>query len=71
MGKVKRELTCQEFERQFAELLRSGAEPEDIEQHSHLASCAACRQLLRDYETIEEAARSLFPEEWQTVNQPN
>jgi hypothetical protein len=63
MGKRTRKLTSEEFQRQFAELLQSGSEREDIEQHSHLVSCAACRQLLRDYEIIAEAARSLFPDE--------
>jgi hypothetical protein len=71
MLKNARKLTCEEFQRHVADLINSGADPEDVERHPHAKSCAICRQLLREIEVIEEAARSLFPDEWKTINRPN
>lgn len=51
-------MTCQEFQSQLAELIGSG---EDVASHPHLQSCARCRALLADLETIAEAARQLLP----------
>ena len=51
-------LTCEEFQSQMPELIGSG---EDASAHPHVQSCALCRALLADLETIAEAARQLFP----------
>jgi predicted anti-sigma-YlaC factor YlaD len=51
-------LSCQEFQAQLADLIGSG---EDAASHAHLQSCANCRALLADLETIAEAARKLLP----------
>ena len=47
-------LTCEEFQSQIPELLTSSADPEP---HPHVKSCAICRQLLQEIETIAENAR--------------
>ncbi|MGB8259239.1 MAG: hypothetical protein WCE75_02760 [Terracidiphilus sp.] len=49
---------CVRFQEQLAELVGSG---EDLTRHPHLIACERCRALLRDLETIAEAARQLFP----------
>jgi hypothetical protein len=51
-------MTCAEFQAQLPELIGSG---EQIAEHPHIRSCALCRALLADLETIAEAARQLFP----------
>ena len=51
-------LTCAAFQGQLADLIGSG---EDAASHPHLRTCALCRALLTDLETIAEAARQLFP----------
>jgi hypothetical protein len=51
-------LTCAEFQAQLPELIGSG---DQIAEHPHIKSCALCRALLADLETIAEAARQLFP----------
>lgn len=53
-------MTCEEFQAQMPELIGSGA---DASSHPHVQSCALCRALLSDLETIAEAARQLFPVE--------
>lgn len=52
------EMSCQEFQAQLADLIGSG---EDASSHPHLRTCATCRALLADLETIAEAARQLLP----------
>lgn len=52
------ELTCAEFQAQLPELIGSG---DRIADHAHFQSCEICAALLRDLETIAEAARQLFP----------
>lgn len=49
---------CQEFQEHLAELIASG---ENVSNNPHLLTCANCRALLADLETIAEAARQLFP----------
>lgn len=49
---------CQEFQAQLPELIGAGGK---AASHPHLQSCALCRALLADLETIAEAARQLFP----------
>jgi hypothetical protein len=51
-------LNCEQFQAQLAELIGSGA---DISLHPHLISCANCRALLTDLQTIADAAKKLFP----------
>jgi predicted anti-sigma-YlaC factor YlaD len=53
-------MTCEEFQAQMAEIIGTG---EDASMHPHVQSCELCRALLRDLETIAEAARQLFPVE--------
>ena len=49
---------CAAFQAQLPELIGSG---ENLADHPHLQSCELCRALLKDLETIAEAARQLFP----------
>lgn len=56
----KKEMTCEEFQAHMPELIGAG---EDLSNHPHVQSCALCRALLEDLETIAEAARQLFPVE--------
>jgi hypothetical protein len=51
-------MDCQEFQAQLPELIGAGGK---AALHPHLQSCALCRALLADLETIAEAARQLFP----------
>jgi hypothetical protein len=51
-------MSCEAFQAQLPELIGSG---ESVAAHPHLESCALCRALLADLETIAEAARQLFP----------
>lgn len=51
-------LDCQRFQEMLPELIASG---EDVAGHPHLQSCALCRALLADLETIADAARKLYP----------
>jgi hypothetical protein len=55
-----RNLTCQEFQEQLPELIGAGVELQD---HPHYQSCAVCRALMADLESIAEAARQLLPVE--------
>ncbi len=52
------EMNCQEFQAQMADLIGSG---EDAASHPHLLTCANCRALLADLQTIADAARQLLP----------
>jgi hypothetical protein len=51
-------MSCEDFQDQMAELIGSG---EDLSTHPHVQTCARCRALLNELETIAEAARQLFP----------
>jgi hypothetical protein len=51
-------MTCEEFQARMPELIGSGV---DASAHPHVQSCALCRALLADLETIAEAARQMFP----------
>jgi predicted anti-sigma-YlaC factor YlaD len=51
-------MTCQEFQAQLADLIGSGI---DVSNHPHLQTCDTCRALLAELETIAEAARQLLP----------
>jgi hypothetical protein len=51
-------LSCAAFQAQLPDLIGSGESPSD---HPHLQTCANCRSLLADLETIAAAARQLFP----------
>jgi hypothetical protein len=58
MTENRKDLSCQEFQEQMADLIASG---DHVSNHPHLQNCANCRALLADLETIAEAARQLFP----------
>jgi hypothetical protein len=47
-------MSCGEFQGQLVELVSSGS---DVERHPHLQTCERCRTLVRDLESIAEAAR--------------
>jgi hypothetical protein len=51
-------MSCEQFQSQLADLIGAGV---DLNNHPHLQQCDTCLQLLRDLETIAEAARQLFP----------
>jgi len=55
-------LSCQEFQTQMADLIGTG---EDLSSHPHLQTCANCRALLADLQTIADAAKQLFRAEEQ------
>jgi hypothetical protein len=52
------QMDCREFQAQLPEIIGAGGK---TALHPHLKSCALCRALLADLETIAEAARRLFP----------
>ena len=56
MSEDFRELTCEEFQNQIAELVGSGAK---VDNHPHVTGCAICSQLLHDLKTIAENSRHL------------
>jgi len=56
----RKDISCQEFQEQMAELISTGA---DASAHPHVQNCDLCRALLSDLETIAAAARELFPVE--------
>lgn len=58
MTENRNPMSCAEFQEQLADLIASG---DDTSLHPHLQSCARCRALLADLETIAAAARQLFP----------
>ena len=70
MNSTKANLSCTDFQAQLSDLISSGA---TITNDPHLMTCENCRALLRDLETIAEAARQLFPIEeppddlWQQI----
>lgn len=52
-------MSCEEFQSQLAELIGSG---EDISRHPHLQTCQnTCKALLADLQTIADAAKQLLP----------
>jgi hypothetical protein len=51
-------MSCEQFQSQLPDLIGSGV---DLDHHPHLQECDICLQLLRELETIAEAARQLFP----------
>jgi hypothetical protein len=58
MTQDRKHLSCQEFQAQMADLIGSG---EDVSTHPHLQTCANCRALLADLQTIADAAKQLLP----------
>jgi hypothetical protein len=55
-----KQMKCEEFQAHMPELIGAG---QDLSAHPHVQSCDLCRALLKDLETIAEAARQLFPVE--------
>ncbi|HET6168671.1 MAG TPA: hypothetical protein VFE01_00765 [Terracidiphilus sp.] len=60
MNEQTNKMTCEEFQAQMPDLIASG---DNVSAHPHVRECDLCRALLRDLETIAEAARQLFPVE--------
>ncbi len=54
----RKDMSCEEFQGQLAELIGSGA---DASSHPHVQSCDLCRAFLSELEAIAAAARELFP----------
>jgi hypothetical protein len=55
---TRKNMSCEEFQAQMADLIGSGA---DASAHPHVQSCDLCRAFLADLEAIAAAARELFP----------
>jgi hypothetical protein len=58
MNEDRNDRSCAAFQAQLPELIGPG---KSIFAHPHVQSCARCRALLADLETIAEAARKLLP----------
>ena len=58
MSGDRENMSCQEFQSQLAEIVGSGV---DVSNHPHLQNCETCRALLRDLQTIADAAKQLLP----------
>ncbi len=71
MSKHASKLTCEKFQRHVTDLINSGADGEDADRDPHAKTCAICRQFLQDITVISDAAHSLFPDEWKSINKPN
>ncbi len=56
----RKDMSCEEFQNQLAELIGTGA---DASSHPHAQSCDLCRAFVADLEAIAAAARELFPVE--------
>ncbi|HWA93722.1 MAG TPA: hypothetical protein VG844_03905 [Terracidiphilus sp.] len=48
---------CHDFQQQLPELIGSG---QPLGDHPHVKTCETCQALIRDLETIAEAARQLL-----------
>jgi hypothetical protein len=60
MNDYLKNMSCEEFQEQLAELIGSGA---NASAHPHLQNCDLCRAFFADLEAIAAAARELFPVE--------
>ena len=56
----RKNMSCEEFQAQMADLIGSGA---NASAHPHVQNCDLCRAFLADLEAIAAAARELFPVE--------
>lgn len=56
----RKDMSCEDFQEQLAELIGSGA---DATSHPHVQSCDLCRAFVADLQAIAAAARELFPVE--------
>jgi predicted anti-sigma-YlaC factor YlaD len=56
----RKEMSCEAFQEQLAELIGTGA---DVSSHAHLQNCDLCRAFFADLEAIAAVARELFPVE--------
>ena len=54
----RKNMSCEEFQAQMADLIGSGA---NASAHPHVQNCDLCRAFLADLEAIAAAARELFP----------
>lgn len=71
MLKRTSEITCEEFQKFVIDLVHSGSDPEDAERQPHAKQCIVCRQFVQELTIILDAARSLFPDEWASMDKPN
>lgn len=60
MNDNRKDMSCEEFQAQLAELIGTGA---DAAAHPHVQNCELCRAFLGELEAIAAAARELFPVE--------
>lgn len=51
---------CHDFQQQLPDLIGAG---EPLGEHPHVKTCETCQALIRDLETIAEAARQLLQSE--------
>ena len=65
MADGPKKLTCAEFQVLLPELIASG---EDTTLHPHAQTCASCRTLMADLETIARVARGMFPGDGPLIN---
>jgi hypothetical protein len=56
MHEIDRE--CAEFQALMPDRIGAG---EDLQTYPHMLTCERCRSLVRDLESIAQAARDLFP----------
>jgi hypothetical protein len=54
----RKDISCEDFQDQLAELIGTGA---DASAHPHVQSCDLCRAFVSDLQAIAAAARELFP----------
>ena len=59
MTHKRKTMSCEAFSACMAELIAAG---EDIFAHPHVRKCKLHRALLKDLETIAQAAKQMFPE---------
>ena len=55
---TENDMSCAAFQSRLPEMIGAG---ENAAVYAHLENCALCRALLKDLETIAQAARQLFP----------
>lgn len=60
-------MTCEDFQNRIYKLVDSGADFDDLREHSHVEGCALCHQLIDELETTtSEAAQHIHSgsDEW-------
>jgi hypothetical protein len=57
-AQIPTDAECAEFQALMPERIGAG---EDLQTYPHMLTCERCRALVRDLESIAQAARDLFP----------